>query len=85
MLKSTLLRATEAGAKVLQHYFNGSFEVSHKETVNDLVTQADKESEAAIIGVIRSEFPDHFILSEEAGELPRILRTSGSLIPSTER
>jgi myo-inositol-1(or 4)-monophosphatase len=71
MLKSTLLRATEAGAKVLQHYFNGSFEVSHKETVNDLVTQADKESEAAIIGVIRNEFPDHFILSEEAGELPQ--------------
>ncbi len=71
MLKSTLLRATEAGAKVLQHYFNGSFEVSHKENVNDLVTQADKESEAAIIEVIRSEFPDHYILSEEVGELPQ--------------
>jgi len=64
-----LLKATEAGAKVLQHYFNGTFEISHKENVNDLVTQADKESEAAIVAVIRSEFPGHYILSEEAGVL----------------
>jgi myo-inositol-1(or 4)-monophosphatase len=69
MLKTTLLKATEAGAKVLQHYFNGTFEISHKENVNDLVTQADKESEAAIVAVIRSEFPGHYILSEEAGAL----------------
>jgi myo-inositol-1(or 4)-monophosphatase len=71
MLKSTLLKATEAGAKVLQHYFNGHFEVSHKENVNDLVTQADKESEAVILETIRSEFPDHYILSEEVGALPQ--------------
>ena len=69
MLKSTLLGAMEAGTKVLQHYFNGTFEVSHKTNINDLVTQADKESEAAIVGVIRSAFPEHYILSEEAGAL----------------
>jgi myo-inositol-1(or 4)-monophosphatase len=71
MLKTTLLRATEAGARVLQHYFNGTFEVSHKSNINDLVTQADKESEAVILETIRAEFPDHYILSEEVGDLPQ--------------
>jgi myo-inositol-1(or 4)-monophosphatase len=70
MLKSTLFKATEAGSKILQHYFNGTFEVSHKSDINDLVTQADKESEAAIVAVIRGAFPDHAILSEEVGALP---------------
>ena len=71
MLKTTLLKATEAGARVLQHYFNGTFTVSHKEGVNNLVTQADKESEAVILETIREAFPDHYILSEEVGALPQ--------------
>lgn len=71
MLKTTLLKAAEAGSRVLQHYFNGQFEVSHKENINDLVTQADKESEAVILETIRAEFPDHYILSEEVGALPK--------------
>lgn len=70
MFKATLLKATEAGSVILRHYFNGTFEVSHKSDINDLVTQADKESEAAIVAVIREAFPDHYILSEEVGALP---------------
>jgi myo-inositol-1(or 4)-monophosphatase len=35
---------------------------------NDLVSAADLASEKAIIGAIRSRFPDHSILSEEAGQ-----------------
>jgi myo-inositol-1(or 4)-monophosphatase len=69
MLKQTLIKATLAGSKVLQHYFNGSFSISSKSNINDLVTQADKESEDAIFKVIREEFPDHYLLSEEAGDL----------------
>ncbi|CAL1520826.1 inositol monophosphatase family protein [Chitinophaga sp. MM2321] len=69
MLKTTLLKATEASGKILQQYFNGSFEVSSKSTINDLVTEADKKSEAVIIDVIRAAYPDHFILSEEVGEM----------------
>ncbi|MFY0253291.1 inositol monophosphatase family protein [Chitinophaga sp. 30R24] len=69
MLKTTLLKATEASGKILQQYFNGPFEVSSKSTVNDLVTEVDKRSEAAIIAIIRETYPDHFILSEEAGEI----------------
>lgn len=69
MLKQTLINATYAGAKVLQQYFNGSFTVSSKSNINDLVTQADTESEKAIFEVIKNEYPGHFILSEETGEL----------------
>ncbi len=69
MLKSTLIKATEAGAAVLKHFFNGKFTVSSKSSINDLVTEADLASEKAIISIIKQEFPDHFILSEEAGEI----------------
>ena len=69
MLKQTLIDATLAGSKILQQYFNGSFTVSSKSNINDLVTQADKESEDAIFQVIRANFPNHYILSEEAGDL----------------
>ncbi|HAI82661.1 MAG TPA: inositol monophosphatase, partial [Chitinophagaceae bacterium] len=56
---SVLLEATHAGAAVLQHYFGGTFTVENKEGVNNLVTQADTESEAAIMAVIRKNYPDH--------------------------
>ena len=69
MLKQTLFEATEAGAKVLQHYFNGTFTISHKDGINNLVTEADHASEKAIFEVIKKTFPDHYILSEETGEL----------------
>jgi len=69
MLKTTLLKATEAGANELKRFFNNGFTVSNKEGINNLVTEADLASEKAIISVIKTAFPDHFILSEEAGEL----------------
>ena len=68
MLKSTLLKATEAGANELRRFFNGTFKISNKEGINNLVTEADHASEKAIIDVIQKDFPDHFILSEESGE-----------------
>lgn len=69
MLSTTLWQAAEAGARQLQHYFNGNFAVSHKEGVNNLVTEADHAAEKAIIEVIKNTYPDHFILSEETGEI----------------
>jgi myo-inositol-1(or 4)-monophosphatase len=69
MLKPTLIKATEAGAQVLRDYFRGDFKISNKEGVNNLVTEADHASEHAIFETIKKEFPDHFILSEEAGEI----------------
>ena len=69
MLKSTLLKAVEAGANELQRFFNGKFEISNKEGINNLVTEADHASEKAIIDVIKLAYPGHFILSEETGEI----------------
>ncbi|HET9057532.1 MAG TPA: inositol monophosphatase family protein [Chitinophagaceae bacterium] len=69
MLKQTLLNATRAGAAVLQDFFTREYKISNKEGVNNLVTEADHASEAAIISTIKEQFPDHYILSEEAGEI----------------
>ena len=57
-----------AGAIILQR-FQGDFVIDHKDGVNNLVTEVDKQAEAAIIAIIHREFPDHTILSEEAGLL----------------
>lgn len=73
MLKQILLQATREAGGIMKEYFNGAFKVSSKLTPNDLVTEVDKLSEKSIIGTIRAQYPDHHILSEEAGEL-----TSGS-------
>lgn len=69
MLKETLLNAVQAGGAQMQHYFNGMFTISSKSNINDLVTEADHASEKAIIETIQKEYPDHFILSEETGEV----------------
>ena len=69
MLQSTLIKAARAGAAEIQRFFNNDFKISNKEGVNNLVTEADHASERAIIGVIKSAYPDHHILSEEVGEI----------------
>jgi myo-inositol-1(or 4)-monophosphatase len=69
MLKSTLIEAARAGAAEIVRFFNNDFKVSNKEGINNLVTEADHAAEKAIMDVIKSAFPDHYILSEEAGDL----------------
>lgn len=54
----------------MKHFFNGKFTISNKEGINNLVTEADHAAEKAIIEAIKKDFPDHFILSEETGEIP---------------
>jgi myo-inositol-1(or 4)-monophosphatase len=69
MVKQILLQAAREAGGIMKEYFNGAFKVSSKLTLNDLVTEVDKLSEKAIIRHIRENFPDHHILSEEAGEM----------------
>ncbi|MFC4233025.1 inositol monophosphatase family protein [Parasediminibacterium paludis] len=68
-LKQTLLDATQAGAAVMKDYFDKQFTISNKEGINNLVTEADFKSEEAIFATIKANYPDHYILSEEAGSL----------------
>lgn len=67
MLKQTLIEAVEAGAKEIVRFFQKDFVVTNKEGLNNPVTEADHASEKAIFAVIKKNFPDHFLLSEEAG------------------
>jgi myo-inositol-1(or 4)-monophosphatase len=69
MLKSTLIKATEAGAAEMQRFFNGTFRISNKEGMNNLVTEADHAAEKVIIATIKESFPNHEILSEEIGAI----------------
>lgn len=69
MLKTTLLKAAESAGKVLRENFDSSFTVSNKEGINNLVTEIDHKSEEVIFSIIKQDFPDHHILSEESGEL----------------
>ena len=70
-LKEVLLNATMEAGKIIHHYFNGVFKIDHKEGINNLVTEVDKLAEDKIITIIRESFPDHSIISEEVGDLPK--------------
>ena len=71
-LLSTAISAARTGGEILTGYFRGpgaggsGLEVEHK-SKNDLVSQADRESEAAIIERILGDYPDHRVLGEESG------------------
>ena len=57
--------AREAGAILLQE-FDRPVKISYKGEV-DIVTQADKRSEQAIVTRLRTHFPKHAIVAEEGG------------------
>jgi myo-inositol-1(or 4)-monophosphatase len=60
--------AAYAGGAVLRKYWGKLQEVEEKRP-GDLVTIADRESEAAVLSIIRRHFPGHSILAEESGEI----------------
>jgi len=69
MLKSTLLQAVQAAATEIRKFDEADFKISNKEGINNLVTEVDHASERVIFEVIKAAYPDHYILSEEAGEI----------------
>ena len=60
--------AALAGGAVLQAYWGKLASIEEKGRPGDLVTEADKASEAVILEVIQRHFPDHAILAEESGK-----------------
>jgi len=64
-LEAAVEAALEAGG-ILAEEFQGPADISYKGDV-DLVTQADRRSERAIVARLRSAFPEHAILAEEGG------------------
>jgi myo-inositol-1(or 4)-monophosphatase len=65
-LKDVAIEAARTGAESLKAAAREGFRVEHKNPVN-LVTDADRASEQAIIDVIRRRFPTHQVLAEERG------------------
>lgn len=69
MLKSVLLKAVNSAGAIMKESFHSSFKISNKTGINNLVTDIDHASEKAIIEIIKKDYPEHFILSEEVGEI----------------
>ncbi|HSO19080.1 MAG TPA: inositol monophosphatase family protein [Desulfosarcina sp.] len=65
-IKQVGIAAACSGGKVLQAHF-GKLRSIGKKGVIDLVTEADLQSEAAVIATIDKTFPGHAILAEESG------------------
>jgi myo-inositol-1(or 4)-monophosphatase len=62
--------ATEAalsGGAILQAYWGNLADIQEKGRPGDLITEADKAAEAAVLEVLHRHFPNHQILAEESG------------------
>jgi myo-inositol-1(or 4)-monophosphatase len=70
-MKNTLLRAVEEAGKIIKSNFGGKFKIESKDIVSNLVTEVDNSSDKKIIEIIKSEYPDHTIISEECGTLDK--------------
>ena len=57
----------EAGALLLKYFRGDDLDIHTKLNDSDIVTAADKASEALLISHIRECYPSHAILSEESG------------------
>ncbi len=66
-LTQTAIQAARLGGAILQDYAQKGFTIHSKDQAINLVTEADLQSEKAIIQLIQKTFPDHQILSEEQG------------------
>jgi len=66
-LTQTAIHAARLGGAILQDYAQKGFTIHSKGQAINLVTEADLQSEKAIIQSIRNTFPEHQILSEEQG------------------
>ena len=61
--------AVLAAGVILQDYWGQLEAIEEKGRPGDLVTEADKAAEAAILKVLRRHVPDHPILAEESGQI----------------
>jgi myo-inositol-1(or 4)-monophosphatase len=65
-IERVAIRAARAAGRIHLKRMN-HISIANKSNVIDLVTEADRESEAAVIEVLRRAFPTHAILAEESG------------------
>lgn len=61
------IEAAKLGAGVLLDYWGKIKDIREKSAAGDLVTEADRDSEEAIVAFIKERCPTHTILCEEGG------------------
>jgi myo-inositol-1(or 4)-monophosphatase len=66
-LRDACVEAVRRGGAVLARKFSQPRTIERKGSI-DLVTDADKASEAAVVGFLRGRFPEAAIRAEESGE-----------------
>ncbi|MCA1555126.1 MAG: inositol monophosphatase [Acidobacteria bacterium] len=71
MLDFAIETARAAGRVLAERFGHASLEVTHKGDI-DLVTESDLAAERLIVERIRSYYPRHAILAEEAGEVESV-------------
>lgn len=67
----TIVQALHHGGNILLKYFGNISNIKVKENLSSVVSEADVESEKVILDLIRQDFPDHNIISEECGYIDR--------------
>lgn len=67
-LTAALTMAEKAGEILMRYFRKSGLEQSTKLNDSDVVTIADKESEAYILDYVHRNFPSHGIISEESGK-----------------
>jgi myo-inositol-1(or 4)-monophosphatase len=66
-LLDVAVAAARAGAEELLAAFRSETLDAEEKARNDFVTSADRASERAVLAVLRGAFPEHRVLTEEAG------------------
>lgn len=66
-----IVQALHQGGNILLKYFGNISNIKVKENLSSVVSEADVESEKVILDLIRQDFPDHNIISEESGYMYR--------------
>jgi len=70
-------QAAESGASVAVERFRTEIDVEQKEGKTDVVTQADRDAQVAVIDAIREPYPEDAIVGEEDDEL-KVIPDSGA-------
>ena len=68
LLAAAFTMAEKAGEIQMRYFRKAGLQQSTKLNDSDIVTVADKESEASILEYIHQNFPSHGIISEESGK-----------------
>ncbi len=64
--------AALAGGAELQRYWGNLADIQEKGRPGDLVTEADRAAEVAVLAVLQRHLPNHAILAEESGQMGKL-------------